>query len=64
MVTCTWIEKLTSYVTCRLDHQKNRKIFYCEKHYKYYIEQWELLHDNVDENNEPHTNREYRRYQA
>ena len=22
------------------------------------------MHDNVDENNEPHTNREYRRYQA
>ena len=54
MVTCTWIEKLSSYVTCRLDHQKNRKIFDWEKHHHYYIEQWELL----DENDEPHTNRE------
>ena len=49
---------------CRLDRQKNRKIFDWEKHHQYYIEQWELLHDNVDENNEPHMNREFRRYQA
>ena len=49
---------------CRLDCQKNRNIFYWEKHHQYYIEQWELLHDNVDENNEPHTNHEYRCYQA
>jgi len=64
MVTCTWIEKLTSYVTCRLDRQKNRKIFDWKKHHQYYIEQWELLQDNVDENNEPYMNREFRRYQA
>ena len=51
-------------MTCRLDHQENRKIFYWEKHHQYYIEQWELLHDNMDENNELHTNHEYRRYQA
>ena len=49
---------------CRLDCQKNRKIFDWEKHHQYYIEQWEQMHDNVDENNEPHTNREFRRYQA
>ena len=64
MVTCTWIEKLISYVTCRLDRQKNRKIFDWEKHHHYYIEQWELLDANMDENDEPHTNREYRCYQA
>ena len=39
-------------------------MFYWEKHHQYYIEQWELLHDNMDENNELHMNREYRRYQA
>ena len=49
---------------CRLDRQKNRKIFDREKHHQYYIEQWELLHDNMDENNELHMNHEYRRYQA
>ena len=53
-----------AYVTCRLDHQKNKKIFYWEKHHHYYIEQWELLDANVDENDDPHTNREYRRCQA
>ena len=53
-----------AYVTCRMDHQKNRKIFYWEKHHHCYIEQWELLDVNVDENDEPHTNREYRRYHA
>ena len=46
-----------------LDRQKNRKIFDWENHHQYYIEQWELLHD-MDENNELHMNREYRRYQA
>ena len=38
--------------------------FWWEKHYRYYIEQWELLDANVDENDKPHTNREYRHYQA
>ena len=47
-----------------MDRQKNRKIFDWKKHHQYYIEQWEQMHDNVDENNEPHTNREFRRYQA
>ena len=44
-----------AYVTCRLDHQKNRKIFYWEKHHHCYIEQWELLDANVDKNDDPHT---------
>ena len=47
-----------------MDHQKNKKIYDWEKHHQSYIEQWEEMHDNVDENNEPHTNREFRRYQA
>jgi len=55
---------MMAYMTCRLDRQKNRKIFDWEKHHHYYIEQWELLDANVDENDEPHTNHEYRRYQA
>ena len=49
---------------CRLDHQKNRKIFDWEKHHKHYIDEWVLWHDNVDDNNLPHMDHEYRRYQA
>ena len=37
-----------------MDRQKNRKIFDWEKHHQSFIEQWEEMHDNVDENNEPH----------
>ena len=53
-----------AYVMCRLNRQKNRKIFNWEKHHHYYIEQWELLDANVAKNDEPHMNHEYRRYQA
>ena len=45
-----------TYVSCRIDRQKNRKIF--DWHHQSYIEQWELLEANMDENDEPHTNRE------
>ncbi|XP_066322387.1 uncharacterized protein [Miscanthus floridulus] len=48
----------------RLDRQKNRNIFDREKHHQNYIEKWEEVHDNMDENNEPHTNRKFWRYQA
>jgi hypothetical protein len=53
-----------AYVMCRLDHQKNRKIFDWEKHHHYYIEHCELLDANMDENGKPHMNHEYRCYQA
>ena len=47
-----------------MDHQRNKKIFDWERHHQSYIEEWEEMHDNLDDNNEPHTNREFRRYQA
>uniref|UniRef100_K3YL96 Aminotransferase-like plant mobile domain-containing protein n=1 Tax=Setaria italica TaxID=4555 RepID=K3YL96_SETIT len=47
-----------------LDRKKNRKVFEWHVYHQPYIEQWEEFHDNVDENNKPHTNSEYRRYQA
>jgi hypothetical protein len=37
-----------AYMTCRLDRQKNRKIFDWEKHHQSYIEQWELLDANME----------------
>jgi hypothetical protein len=43
-----------------LDHQRKKKIFDWERHHQSFIEEWEEMHDN----NELHTNREFRRYQA
>ncbi|XP_066363695.1 serine/threonine-protein phosphatase 7 long form homolog [Miscanthus floridulus] len=48
----------------KLDRQRNKKIFDWERHHQSYIEEWEEMHDNVDDNNEMHTNREFRWYQA
>jgi hypothetical protein len=33
-------------------------------HHATYIDQWEMFDENVDENDEPHTNKEYMQYQA
>jgi hypothetical protein len=52
------------YVFCRLDHKKKRKVFDWNRHHQDYIDEWEMFNENVDDNDEPHTNREYRRYQA
>jgi hypothetical protein len=52
------------YVFCRLDRKKNRKIFDWARHHQYYIDEWEMFDKNVDDNDEPHTNREYRQYQT
>jgi hypothetical protein len=52
------------YVFCRLNRKKNRKIFDWARHHRDYIDEWEMFDENVDDNDEPHTNREYRRYQA
>ena len=35
----------------------NKKFFDWERHHQSFIEEWEEMHDNVDDNNEPHTNR-------
>jgi hypothetical protein len=51
-------------VTCRFDGKRNRKIFYWDQHHHNYIEEWELFDANVDDNDELHTNSEYKRYQA
>jgi hypothetical protein len=49
---------------CRLDRKKNKKIFDWAHHHRDYIEMWELFDENVDDDNEAHTNIDYRRYQA
>jgi hypothetical protein len=46
------------YVFCRLDRKKKRKIFDWARHHRDYIDEWEMFNKNVDDNNEPHTNRE------
>jgi hypothetical protein len=51
-------------MTCRLDCKKNRKVFDWHVHHATYIDQWEMFDKNVDENDEPHTNKEYMKYQA
>ena len=47
-----------------MDRQRNKKIFDWERHHQSYIEEWEEMHDNLEDNNEPHMNREFRPYQA
>jgi hypothetical protein len=47
-------------MTCRLDRKKNRKVFDWHVHHHHYIDQWELFKANVDDNDEPHMNSEYR----
>jgi hypothetical protein len=51
-------------MTCRLDRKKNMKVFDWHVHHHHYIDQWELFKANVDDNEEPHMNSEYRQYQA
>jgi hypothetical protein len=45
------------YVFCSLDHKKNRKIFDWDQHHRDYIDEWEMFDENMDDNDEPHTNR-------
>jgi hypothetical protein len=47
-------------MTCRLDRKKNRKVFDWHVLHSNYIDQWEMFDENMDDNDEPHTNKEYR----
>jgi hypothetical protein len=49
---------------CRVDRQRKKKIFDWAEEHKSYIAEWDLQGDNLDDNEEPHTNREFRQYQA
>jgi hypothetical protein len=51
-------------VIYRLDCKNNRNFFDWDPHHHKYIEEWELFDTNVDDNDEPHTNSEYRWYQG
>lgn len=48
---------------CRFDRRKQKKVTDFRTHHRDYIEDWEAMGENVDDNDEPHTNRDYRRYQ-
>jgi hypothetical protein len=52
------------YVFCRPDRKKNRKIFDWDRQHHDYIDEWQMFNKNVDDNDKPHTNSEYRRYQT
>uniref|UniRef100_K3ZM91 SWIM-type domain-containing protein n=1 Tax=Setaria italica TaxID=4555 RepID=K3ZM91_SETIT len=54
----------TSVESHSMDRKKKRKVSEWPAFHQAYIEEWEHFHDNVDENDEPHTNSEYRQYQT
>ncbi|CAN6200537.1 unnamed protein product [Urochloa humidicola] len=54
----------TSVELHKLDRQKQKKIVDWETQHRDYIEEWEMFGENVDDNEEPHTNSAYRAYQA
>ncbi|XP_004959301.1 sulfated surface glycoprotein 185 [Setaria italica] len=47
---------VTCNVTCSVDRKKKWKVSEWAAFHQAYIEEWEQFHDNVDENDEPHTN--------
>jgi hypothetical protein len=48
----------------RFDRQKKKKIFDWAVQHQTYIAEWEYMAENVDDNEEPHNNAEYREYQS
>uniref|UniRef100_K3YE39 Aminotransferase-like plant mobile domain-containing protein n=1 Tax=Setaria italica TaxID=4555 RepID=K3YE39_SETIT len=54
----------TSVELHNVDRKKKRKISEWHTFHQAYIEEWEQVEDNMDENDEPHTNSEYRQYQS
>uniref|UniRef100_K3XS37 SWIM-type domain-containing protein n=1 Tax=Setaria italica TaxID=4555 RepID=K3XS37_SETIT len=55
---------VTCNVTCSVDRKKKRKVSEWAVFHQAYIDDWEDFDENVDENDEPHTNSEYRQYQT
>uniref|UniRef100_K3ZDL2 Aminotransferase-like plant mobile domain-containing protein n=1 Tax=Setaria italica TaxID=4555 RepID=K3ZDL2_SETIT len=54
----------TSVELHNVDRKKKRKVSKWHAFHQAYIEEWEQFHDNVDKNDDPHTNSEYRQYQT
>ena len=49
---------------CRFDRQKQKKIFDWERQHQKYVDEWDLMGENNDDNEEPHRNSDFRCYQA
>jgi hypothetical protein len=49
---------------CRVDRHRKKKVFDWVEEHKSYVAEWDLQGDNLYDNEEPHTNREFRQYQA
>ncbi|XP_072150856.1 serine/threonine-protein phosphatase 7 long form homolog [Setaria viridis] len=54
----------TSVELHNMDRKKKRKVSEWVAFHQAYIDDWENFNENVDENDEPHTNSEYRQYQT
>ncbi|XP_022682408.1 serine/threonine-protein phosphatase 7 long form homolog [Setaria italica] len=54
----------TSVELHSVDRKKKRKVSEWAAFHQAYIDDWENFDENVDENDEPHTNSEYRQYQT
>ncbi|CAN6336643.1 unnamed protein product [Urochloa humidicola] len=52
----------TSVELHKIDRQKQKKTTDFETLHRDHIDKWDLLHDNVQENDEPHTNENFRAY--
>uniref|UniRef100_K3YXU0 Aminotransferase-like plant mobile domain-containing protein n=1 Tax=Setaria italica TaxID=4555 RepID=K3YXU0_SETIT len=54
----------TSVELHTVDRKKKRKVSEWATFHQAYIQEWDQFGDNVDENDEPHTNSAYRQYQS
>uniref|UniRef100_K3YRP1 Aminotransferase-like plant mobile domain-containing protein n=1 Tax=Setaria italica TaxID=4555 RepID=K3YRP1_SETIT len=54
----------TSMELHNMDRKKKRKVSEWAAFHHAYIQEWDQFEENVDENNEPHTNSAYRQYQS
>jgi hypothetical protein len=52
------------WFVCRFDWRKQKKITDFRQHHLAFIEEWDLVAENVHENDELHNNNDYMRYQA
>jgi hypothetical protein len=46
----------------RFDRQKQKKITDFEAHHQVYIDEWDQMHDLLYQNDQPHTNYNFREY--
>ena len=52
------------WITFRFDRWKHKNINDFKRHHHAYIEDWQDIDENLDDNEDPPDNNDYRRYQA